>query len=142
MIGRSVAGKLGLAAVAAYGFSKGLDESGAVDSLFDLTTGNPNIDEDVLGTNLTARDMFLPSIPGIPSRLNRMQYGTPGMRSGLPGVMSRMSTGIVNSKTLSAGYTQANEPFDEREDNTSFSNRMPQADGSLVFGMYNSRHGG
>ncbi len=144
MIGKSVierfgstAGKAastaGLAAVGMYGFSKGLKSSGAGDAFYDMTTGNPNIDEDVLGTNISPMSLLL-SLPG--SRADVMANGRPFARSGLPRLMATIPTGMVNNKMISGAYSKTNQPF------VTTPNSMPRPDGSLVFGMNNSRHGG
>lgn len=133
MIGKSVASKMGLAAVGAYGFSKGVTKSGAGDSFYELTTGNPNIDEDVLGTNVGPMNLLL-NLPG--SKTSMMMNGAPGARSGLPRLIASMPTGIVNKKTIAGAFSRSSEPF------STTPNTIPRPDGSIVFGMNNARFGG
>lgn len=132
----------GLAAAAAmHGFGKGLSQSGAGDAFYEMTTGNPNIDEEVLGTNLNPASALL-QLPG--GRVDRALNGVPGMRSGVPRLLATLPTGFVNTKTVGYALSSANKPFSQMpgSSNPYMANTMPSADGSLVFGLNNARHGG
>lgn len=130
---RPVAMGLGLALVAGHGLLKGFNSSGANQSFYELATGNPNIDKDILGTSINPANLML-NLPF--SRTNVALHGLPGFRSGLPKLMAATRTGFVNKKTTSAAFSRAGEPF------STTPNTFPSADGSLVFGLNNARHGG
>lgn len=54
----------GIAISAGMGFAKGFNSSGVNEAFYEMTTGNPNIDKDVLGTKLSPMEAMLP-VPGI-----------------------------------------------------------------------------
>jgi hypothetical protein len=145
---RPVAMGLGLALVAGHGLLKGFNSSGANQSFYELATGNPNIDKDILGTSINPANLML-NLPF--SRTNVALHGLPGLNIGLrfmsplgsmalPNGTARLiaatRTGFVNKKTTSAAFSRAGEPF------STTPNTFPSADGSLVFGLNNARHGG
>lgn len=102
----------GLAGVGVLGAARGFNQtSGDLnDALYEITTGNPNIDEEVFGMPMSARELLLP-FPNFPGPdFQRMR------------TRARMA---MQPKIL--GRTQA------------YRNRMPQVSGSMVMGQYNSR---
>lgn len=121
---------LGLAGV--LGFNKGLRSSKAEDAFYELATGNPNIDEEILGTNINPANLLL-SLPG--SRTDIAMHGIPVFRSGIPRLLATTRTGFVNKKTVGAAFSRADTPF------ATTHNFAPMADGSIVFGLNNARHG-
>lgn len=122
---------------AGVGFAKGFKSSGANEAFYEMTTGNPTIDQDVLGTSLTPMQALMPMPFG---KVDRALYGMPFARSGTPRLMAALSTGLVNSKTAGAAFTGANHPFVEPRNSYS-PNAFPSVDGSIVFGMNNARFG-
>lgn len=133
--------KIGLGAAitagAGMGFAKGFKSSGANQAFYEMTTGNPNIDQDVLGTSLSPRAALLPMPFGT---VDTALHGAPLARSGTPRLMATLRTGFVNSKTLGYAFSGASKPFVE-PGNSYSPNAFPSVDGSIVFGMNNARFG-
>ena len=122
---------IGAATVAAgvQGFSSGVNSRmGDVSSaVYEMTTGDPNIDEYVFGTDVGIRELMLP-LPDITPNLGIMDnmFGENAMNLWRN---RRFLTPQMIGRTGSAqrsGY---------------FENRMPTVNGSAVFGMREARNG-
>ena len=125
--------KIGLGLVAAHGFVQGMGSQGLTDDFYNLASGSPNIDKEVLGTDLSVFDM-MGVIPG-PSRVDMALGRVPGFRSGLPQLVASFQSGMLNGKTFSDARAKNNTSFN------TYKNTLPTVDGSIVFGAYNSRFG-
>ena len=132
-MGRKTSAAL-LLGTAALGISKGVGSSDLSSSLYELTTGNPNIDEEVFGTNVSARELFLP-FPKIPfpgtrgfdfTRMGQIRQG------GLMGLSASWDAGLVNGTMITDMNRENNRPISPQ------SSGAPRVDGSLVFGLKNS----
>ncbi len=138
--------KTGVAALsvgaAAVGFTSGISSSEYTDQFYELATGNPNIDNEVFGSNLGLTQLFIP-LPG-PSDLKTFMHGAPGAGAfgGVPRLFAGVRAGVVNTTTVS-DYFRGSGPLtsNTRSPMDEFRNTPPRVDGSIVFGQYNSRFG-
>lgn len=119
---------------AAHGISKGIGEADISGSVYELATGNPNIDEEIFGTNVGMRELLLP-FPRIPvpgtrgidlTRMGQMRQG------GFLGLSSAWSAGLINGTMITDMNRNNQKPFSPQ------SSGAPRVDGSLVFGLKNS----
>jgi len=130
--GKSVAGLIGLGAVV-HGFNKGFGQSGVKSSFYEFISGVPDLDQQVLGASVNPLDLVIPISP-----FNIARGEVPGFRSGLPRLLATLPTGLVNRKNIGAAFANADKQFAQQ---AYTNNQPPQADGSLIFGMYNARNG-
>lgn len=119
---------------AALGLTKGIGSSDISSPLYELATGNPNIDEEVFGTNVSARELLLP-FPKIPfpgtrgfdlTRMGQMRQG------GFMGLTAAWDAGLVNGTMITDMNKGNYKPMSPQ------SSGAPRVDGSLVFGLKNS----
>ncbi len=103
------------------GFSSGVSQSGGDLSggIYELATGDPNIDQYVFGTDVGLRELMLP-ITGPNLMGNQVDELWNKKRFINPTMIGRMGS------AERSGY---------------YENKMPAVNGSLVFGQYNSRGG-
>jgi hypothetical protein len=154
---------------AVHGFAKGIGSQDVSSNAYEMLTGDPNIDDYVLGRNAGLRSLMLP-LPG--SAVNGMTQGgfnnsikagayTGGALGGLVGgglaggfksrrgilaatVGAAMGAGL-GGFTGFQGYTQGYVNSTTLADgikSKSYNNNLPYVDGSLVLGAYNTRMGG
>ena len=151
-----------------YGFSKGFSSQGAVDKAYESMTGDPNIDEYVLGRNASFRQLLIPfpgsAVKGMsPVRDTGIGAAVGGLGlGGVSGIIARKSgrgalatmgislaTGIMGAGAGGyAGFSASTQgyvnptTFRDAYKAQGYNNNMPMVDGSIVLGAYNSRMGG
>lgn len=164
MTSGTVAAGIGVAGVA--GFAGGVNSEDVSSNAYELLTGDPNIDDYVLGRNASMRQLALP-LPG--SAVSGMApvagtlagagllggigaaagaLATPGRR-GLARAGISLATGIAGAGVGGAiGFNRSTQgyvnstTFKDAYMGKSYNNNMPEVDGSIVLGAYNSRMGG
>lgn len=99
------------------GFTKGLGSQDLSSGVYEMATGNPDIDEYVFGKDVGIREMMMP----------------------LPGERRRQTANMMMSPNTWSRYSAAAKP--DYDGNNYFSNTPPKVDGNIVFGAYNSRLG-
>ncbi len=116
-----------IGASAMHGVIKGLGETDVSSGVYELATGNPNIDEEVFGTNVGVKNLFMP-LPRIfdPYRIQDISRG------GYTGFMSAWDAGLLNGKMMTDVNKHNSRPLSTQ------SSGAPRVDGSLVFGLKNS----
>ena len=124
---RGVVGGL-VTASAVVGLAQGLGSQNISDAAYELTTGNPNIDQEVFGRDVSIRSLFAP-MPG--GTMNTIRGG------GTRGMITAAVNGY-SAKAFTDMNKNANQPMIS---NLRYANRPPEVNGSLVFGQYNSRYG-
>ncbi len=128
-IGQKVAiGAIG-AGVAAHGFAKGFGERNVSDNAYSLLFNDPNIDKEVFGRDLNPISALAPIPFGT---VNSIKSG------GLRGATASFAGGFVNPTSV-GDHFKNNSYY--RDENINWSNQPPKVDGSIVFGLLNSRHG-
>jgi hypothetical protein len=122
---------------AAHGVSRGMNSMNFNDNFYQAVTGDPNIDEEVFGTEVGVRELLMPLRMPIPftrgidfSQIGQMRQG------GLGGLTAAVSGGFINAKSVGDHFKNANDPYLTR-----YNNRPPKVDGSIVFGMDKSKFG-
>ena len=131
-LGRRAAVGAGLAAVGVLGAAKGFrEESGDLnDAFYEVTTGNPNIDEDVFGMPMSPGSLLLPTPRmSLPDSVRNVHMAGLNIGQMTGAVMTRDGRRRLRLMTQPQilGRTQA------------YKNRMPQVNGSVVHGLYNGR---
>lgn len=94
-------------------------------SVYELATGNPNIDQDVFGTKVGLGSIMSP----IPTPI---QVATGGGNKYLR-LAAAWQSGMINKTTVGDHLSNARTGLGSAS--------APRVDGSLVFGQYNSRFG-
>lgn len=160
----AVAAGIGLAG--ASGFAKGINSKDVSSNAYELLTGDPEIDDYVLGRNTSMRQLALP-LPGsavlgmapVAGTLAGAGAGAglgagAGMlatqgRRGLARAGISLATGLAGAGVGGAvGFNRSTQgyvnptTFKDAYMGKSYNNNMPVVDGSLVLGAYNSRMGG
>lgn len=125
-IGMSAGKKAGLGLIAAAGIASGLKSQDTSGHLYDMLFDNPNMDNDIFGTDVGFRELVAP-FPGPFTRLRAMG----GEMGRVPALMTAQREGFLNG-------TLYNDFWRNRK---YYNNEPPRVDGSLVFGQYNARNG-
>jgi hypothetical protein len=132
-LGSSVGRKAGVglvgAAVMGHGFAQGFGERNVSDNAYSLLFNDPNIDKEVFGRDLNPISALAPMPLGT---VNSMKSG------GLRGATASFAGGFINSTSV-GDHFKNNSYY--RNENINWSNQPPKVDGSIVFGLLNSRHG-
>lgn len=120
-----------VATSAAVGFARGVTSQDISGGIYEMATGDPEIDQYVFGTDMGITGLMAPGLSGVPL------VGGASAR----GARTRQKLKTATNSRLYQRYGAANKPssgyFNQRFGNSA----MPQVDGSVVFGAYHSRMG-
>lgn len=121
---------LGITAAAGVGFAQGFGERNVSSQAYDFLFNDPEADQNVFGRKLSPISALAPIPMGT---VNSIKAG------GFRGFTSAVSSGFINPTTIGDHFKNRSYYDDSNKD---WSNRMPQVDGSIVFGLRDLRHGG
>lgn len=124
-IGLAVTAGLGLLG-GVTGFASGIKSQDTSSHIYDMLFDNPNIDNDIFGTDVGFRELMAP-LP-IPTTRLRAMGGSMGQITALS---TARREGFLNGTLYNDFWRNKNY----------YKNEPPMVDGSLVFGQYNARNG-
>jgi hypothetical protein len=114
-----------------------------LDAMFELSTGHPQLDREILGEDIGLSDLF--PIPGdIPGPVGRFFRAADTLRMSNPTVIGDLGYRLddhkysrrVAERNVEQGYSDYPYP----NSGYSYSPKVTNATGDIVFGAYNLRH--